>query len=76
VWRRRRLIYTTNSVEAYNRQLRKVTTTKPSFPTPEAVRKLLYLATVDITDKWTGPLKNWPKILNQLATRFDDRIAL
>ena len=71
----RRLIYTTNSVEAYNRQLRKVTKTKSSFPTPEAARKLLYLATVDITSRWTGPIRLWPKILNQLAIRFEDRIT-
>jgi transposase-like protein len=70
----RRLIYTTNSVEAYNRQLRKVTKTKSSFPTPEAARKLLYLATRDITNKWTRPLQHWSKILNQLAIRFEDRI--
>ena len=70
----RRIIYTTNSVEGYHRQLRKVTKTKSSFPSSEAVRKLLYLATVDITAKWTMPLHNWPKVLNQLVIRFEDRI--
>jgi putative transposase len=70
----RRIIYTTNSVEGYHRQLRKVTKTKASFPSPEAARKLLYLATVDITAKWTAPLQNWPKVLNQLVIRFEDRI--
>jgi len=72
----RRLIYTTNSIEGYNRQLRKVTKTKASFPTPEAVRKLLYLANVNITKKWTRPLVNWPLILNQLAIRFEGRCPL
>ena len=70
----RRIIYTTNSVEGYHRQLRKVTKTKSSFPSPEAVRKLLYLATVDITAKWTMPLYNWPTVLNQLVIRFEDRL--
>jgi putative transposase len=70
----RRIIYTTNTVEAYHRQLRKVTKTKSSFPSPEAVRKLLYLATVDITRKWTMPIRNWPQVLNQLVIRFEDRI--
>ena len=70
----RRIIYTTNTVEAYHRQLRKVTKTKSSFPSPEAARKLLYLATVDITAKWTMPLFNWPKVLNQLVIRFEDRL--
>jgi len=72
----RRLIYTTNTVEGYHRQLRKVTKNKSSFPTPQAARKLLYLATMDITKKWTAPLQNWPTILNQLAIRFDDRCPL
>lgn len=72
----RRLIYTTNTVEAYNRQLRKVIKNKSSFPTPEAIRKQLYLATQDIMKKWTVPLRNWPLILNQLAIRFEDRFPL
>jgi putative transposase len=69
----RRLIYTTNSVEAYNRQLRKVTKNKATFPTPEAARKLFYLATDRITRKWTAPVWEWAKILNQLAIRFEGR---
>jgi len=69
----RRLIYTTNTVEGYHRQLRKVTKNKASFPTEQAVRKLLYLATMDITKKWTAPIRDWPLILNQLAIRFEDR---
>ena len=69
----RRLIYTTNTVEGYHRQLRKVTKNKGSFPTEQAVRKLLYLATMDITKKWIAPIRNWPLILNQLAIRFEDR---
>lgn len=68
----RRLIYTTNSIEGYNRQLRKVTKTKGAFPTEQAVRKLLFLVTRDITQKWLTP-KGWTQILNQLAIRFADR---
>jgi len=72
----RRLIYTTNSVEGYHRQLRKVIKTKGSFPTEQSVRKLLYLATLNITKKWTAPIQNWPLILNQLAIRFEDRMPV
>ena len=72
----RRLIYTTNTVEGYHRQLRKVIKNKGSFPTEQSVRKLLYLATMNITRKWTAPIQNWPLILNQLAIRFEDRIPL
>ena len=68
----RRLIYTTNTVEGYNRQVRKVTKTKSAFPTPEAARKLLFLATREIVRKW-GPIHDWACILNQLAIRFEGR---
>ncbi len=72
----RRLIYTTNPIEGYNRQLRKVTKSKAVFPTPEAVRKMLWLAHRDIIKKWTMPIPNWPLILNQLAIRFEARFPL
>jgi transposase-like protein len=65
----RRLIYTTNAIEGYHRQLRKVTKTKGAFPTDQAVRKLLYLATERLVKKWTVPLPNWALIRNQLAIR-------
>jgi transposase-like protein len=69
----RRMIYTTNTVEGYHRQMRKVIKNKSSFPTPQAVRKLLYLATMDVSRKWAASIRNWPLILNQLAIRFEDR---
>lgn len=72
----RRIIYTTNSVESYHRQLRQVMKTKAAFPTPEAARKLMYLATQRITRQWTAPIRDWAKILNQLAIRFEGRFAL
>src|SRR5689334_9315479 len=72
----RRLIYTTNSIEGYNRQLRKVTKTKGAFPTDEAARKLLFLVNRDITRKWTAPLPNWARIRNQLAIRFAGRLPV
>ncbi|MFN2202310.1 MAG: IS256 family transposase [Caldilineaceae bacterium] len=72
----RRLIYTTNSVESYHSRLRKVVKTKSSFPTPEAARKLLYLVTANVTRKWTGPVRDWAKILGQLAIRFEDRMQI
>ena len=72
----RRLIYTTNTIEGYNRQLRKVIKNKASFPLDEAARKLLYLANVNITRKWSMPIYDWAKILNQLAIRFEGRFPL
>lgn len=72
----RRLIYTTNTVEGYNRQLRKVVKTKGALPNGEAARKILFLVTRDITRSWSTPLFNWTKIRNQLAIRFEGRFPL
>lgn len=72
----RRLIYTTNAIEGYHRQLRKVAKTKGSFPTPESVRKLFYLVNQNVTKKWNMPMREWTKILNQLAIRFEDRMPV
>jgi transposase-like protein len=72
----RRLIYTTNAIEGYNRQLRKVTKNKAAFPSARSIRKLLYLANERITKKWTMPISNWAMILNQLAIRFEDRFPV
>ncbi len=72
----RRLIYTTNTVEGYNRQLRKVTKTKGALPNDDAARKLLFLVNRDITKDWTASIFNWAKIRNQLAIRFEGRFPL
>jgi len=72
----RRMIYTNNAIEGYNRQLRKVTKNKTVFPTDEAIRKAFYLAHRDIASKWTMPIPNWAKILNQLVIYFEGRIAI
>ena len=71
----RRLIYTTNTVEGYNRQLRKIIKSKGAFPSGDAARKLLFLANRDIIKKWTMPIYNWPLILNQLVIRFEQRLS-
>jgi transposase-like protein len=71
----RKLIYTTNMIESYHRQLRKVTKGKSIFPTDEALLKMLYLATMDVVRKWTGRVQNWGQILLQLSVFFPDRIG-
>lgn len=70
----RTLIYTTNSIENFNRQLRKVTKAKSVFPTDESLLKMLYLAMTDITRKWTGRRKDWGLIHSQLEIFFSDRL--
>jgi len=70
----RTLIYTTNAIEGFNRQLRKVTKSKAVFPTDDSLFKMLYLAMMDITKKWTGRRKEWGQIYSQLEVYFDGRI--
>jgi len=70
----RTLIYTTNAIENFNRGLRKVTKSKSVFPTDDALLKMLYLAMVDITKKWTGRRKDWGIIHSQLEVFFAGRM--
>jgi len=70
----RTLIYTTNAIENFNRQLRKVTKAKSVFPTDDSLLKMLYLAMIDITKKWTGRRKDWGQIHSQLEIFFADRL--
>ena len=70
----RRLIYTTNAIEGFNRQLHKVTKAKSVFPTDESLFKMLYLAMMDITQKWTGRRQDWSMIHAQQAVYFEDRM--
>lgn len=72
----RTLIYTTNAVEGYHRQIRKVTKTKGAFTSDMALLKLIYLATKNIEKKWTAPLQNWALTVQQLAIKFGDRLPL
>ena len=72
----RRLIYTTNTVEGYHRQIRKVTKNKGVFPSDTALEKLVYLAYRNISEKWTMPLANWALISQQLAIKFGDRFEI
>ena len=70
----RRLIYTTNTIEGFNRQLRKVTKSKSVFPTDDSLLKMLYLAMMDITKKWTGRRQDWSRIHAQLSIYFAERM--
>ena len=70
----RRRIYTTNAMEGFNRKLRKVTKSKSVFPTDDSLFKMLYLAMMDITEKWTGRRQDWSVIHAQMALFFADRM--
>ena len=70
----RTIMYTTNIIEGVNRQFRKVTKTKSTFPSDESLLKMLYLASQNIMKKWTVRYRDWDSIYNQLSIYFDNRI--
>jgi len=72
----RRIIYTTNAIENFNRQLRKVTKTKAAFVSDDALLKQLYLVVMQVTEKWTMPIKAWGSILAQLMVVYGDRVRM
>lgn len=72
----RRIVYTTNAIENFNRQLRKVTKTKGAYVSDDALLKQLYLITVQVTEKWTMPLRNWGAILAALTVYYGERITV
>ena len=71
----RTLIYTTNAIENFNRQLRKVTKSKSVFPNDDALLKMLYLTQVNITKKWIGRRRDWGEIHSQLEVFFADNFV-
>lgn len=70
----RRIMYTTNIIEGVNRQFRKATKTKSSFPTDSALEKMLYLTTQNVKKKWTQRYRNWDLVLSQLVILYGERI--
>lgn len=72
----RRIIYTTNTIEGFHRQVRKVTKNKGVFSSDMALLKLIYLAQCNISKKWTMPLQNWAITVSQLAIHFEGRLKL
>jgi len=72
----RRIVYTTNTVEGFNRQLRKVTKSKSVFPNDRALLKMVFLASQNIMKKWTSPIQKWALVVQQLAIHFEGRMNL
>jgi len=71
----RKRIYTTNPIESFHSQLRKVTKTKRVFPSDMALMKLLYLVQENVSKKWTTPLKEWKQTYSQLMIIFENRLT-
>jgi putative transposase len=70
----RRIIYTTNAIESVNMSLRKITKNRGAFPSDEALLKLFYLALMNISQKWTMPLRDWKAALNRFTILFEERM--
>ena len=71
----RKIIYTTNTIESYHNQLRKVTNRKGAFPNEMALLKLIYLRTDELRRTWDRPTQNWGQVLNQLGVLFGERVS-
>jgi len=71
----RKIMYTTNSIEGFNRQIRKATKAKGSLPSERALYKLLYLVSLNVQKKWSRP-RSWSQVLNILATMYPERLGL
>ena len=72
----RKAIYTTNAIESLNMTLRKVIKNRASFPNDNACRKILYLSLERVSKKWTMPIRDWGRAINQFAIMFGDRVQL
>lgn len=72
----RRIVYTTNTVEGFNRQVRKFTKSKSVFPNDRALMKMIFLASENIMKKWTSPIQKWSLVIQQLAIHFEGRLNL
>jgi putative transposase len=72
----RRLIYTTNPIEGFHRQVRKFTKSKGAFTSETALVKLIYSAYQHIKEKWYQPLHNWALAISQLSIYFEGRIKV
>lgn len=70
----RKIIYTTNALEGFNRQVRKYTKSRTIFPTDESLNKCVYLATMEIMEKWTQPTPNWGATLAELTLFFNEEL--
>ena len=71
----RKAIYTTNAIESLNSVIRKATKKRKLFPTDDSARKVVYLAIMDASKRWTMPIRNWKAALNRFMIEFDERLS-
>lgn len=71
----RKAIYTTNTIESLNSVIRKATKKRKLFPTDDSAKKVIYLAILEASKKWTMPIRNWKAALNRFMIEFEDRLT-
>jgi len=71
----RKAIYTTNAIESLNSVIRKAIKERKLFPSDDAAKKVIYLAIMDASKKWTMPIHNWKQALNRFTIKFEDRVT-
>ena len=71
----RKVIYTTNAIESLNSCYRRLNKQRSVFPDPQSLLKALYLATIEITKKWSMPIRNWGLVFGELSIMFEDRLT-
>ena len=71
----RKAIYTTNAIESLNSVIRKAIKKRKLFPTDDSAKKVVYLAIMDASKKWTMPIRNWKAAMNRFMIRFEDRLV-
>ena len=71
----RKAIYTTNAIESLNSVIRKATKKRKIFPTDMSAQKVVYLAIMAASKKWTMPIQNWKAALNRFSIEFGERVT-
>ena len=71
----RKAIYTTNAIESLNSVIRKAIKKRKLFPTDDSAKKVVFLAIMDASKKWTMPIRNWKAALNHFMIEFDERLS-
>ena len=71
----RKAIYTTNAIESLNSVIRKAIKKRKLFPTDDSAKKVVYLAIMDASKKWTMPIRNWKAAMNRFMIRFEGRLV-
>ena len=72
----RKMIYTTNAIESLNSSYRRLNRSRSVFPNETALLKALYLATLEVSKKWTMPIRDWGKVRGELEIMYEDRLPL